>query len=145
MDKFFGEISDENLFSYLLCIVLSQLAPGEKMEDILKKLTGLPNEGKFQILREYVEKYSKYRADFIVDVVSGMVNRLKIAYNYQYTEKLRSPILLIRPKEMLLTGLAEDYDLSKVTSGKVEVKFVDGNHSTMLGNLELVEMINNYV
>lgn len=145
MIKYFGEVTDENMSTMIISFILLQLAPGEKQEDIIKKLTNLPSDEKYKILKEYVEKHSKYSADYMVNLTNGMMNRLKIAYNYQFTEKLKSPILLIRPKDISLTDVAEDYDLAKMTSGKVDVKFVEGNHTTILDNLELVQMVNDFV
>lgn len=145
MGKYFGDLTDENMLTKIISFILLQLSPEEKQEDLIKKLTNLVIEDKYKILKEYVEKHSKYSADYMVNLTKGMINRLKIAYNYEFAMKLKSPILLIRPKEISLTDIAEDYGLGKVTSGKVEVKFVDGNHTTILDNLELVQMVNDFV
>lgn len=145
MVKYFGEVTDENMLTMILSFIVLQLAPNEKPEEVTNKLKDISPEEKYQILRSYVEKHSKYSADYMVNLAKGMINRLKIAYNYEFSEKLKSPILLIRPKEISLSDVAEDYDVGKVTSGKVEVKFVEGNHTTILDNLELVQIVNDFV
>lgn len=58
---------------------------------------------------------------------------MKSIYTYKPTsEMLSAEISLFRPEQRVLEEIAEDYNLSKITGTKVDVKFFKGDHFTML-------------
>lgn len=56
--------------------------------------------------------------------------------------KIRSPITLIRPTEVAFVDIEEDYELSRYTEASVTLKFIEGNHTSMLDNAKLADIIN---
>lgn len=76
--------------------------------------------------------------------VDAMYNNMKICQNLQVNSlnKLKSDILLIRPKTPSIPGLDEDYQVSQYTTGKFNMKVIEGDHVTILNNPELIEIIN---
>ena len=73
----------------------------------------------------------------------ALFNRIKIALetDLDHPRPVQSPILLVRPTEVSVVDIEEDYDLSRYTDGNVSLKFVEGNHITMLDNPKLVQII----
>lgn len=54
---------------------------------------------------------------------------------------LKSPLVLVRPKQPAVAEFKEDYGLSQYTLEPVDVAFLEGNHSSVLLNPGLVELI----
>ncbi|CAD6995485.1 unnamed protein product [Ceratitis capitata] len=77
-------------------------------------------------------------------MVHDMFRRIKMAANFDLDkiESLTTPITLIRPAEVSLQDIEEDYCLSKVTTGNVTLKVIEGNHTSMLDNPILPQIIN---
>jgi len=59
-------------------------------------------------------------------------------------KKIKSPITLVRPAEVSLQDIDEDYCISQLTSGTVTLKVIEGNHTTMLDNPSLSQIINDF-
>lgn len=74
----------------------------------------------------------------------ALYNRIKILINLNVNgiEKIVSPIILIRPTEVSVADIDEYYDLQECTSGKVTLKYIKGNHTTILGSNQLIQIIN---
>lgn len=75
----------------------------------------------------------------------SVYNRLIALENYDISRMppLRSPILLLKPSMPSVTNISNDYGLSAITRGKVEVYTIEGNHVTILDNTKVVLAINN--
>lgn len=73
-----------------------------------------------------------------------MYNRLRILFELDITnvQKIKSPITLIRPTEVAFVDIEEDYELSRYTESSVTLKFIEGNHTSMLDNTKLADIIN---
>lgn len=87
--------------------------------------------------REYSDAYLK-------EIGFGLINRVKMVLSEkeEYSgEKIKSNITLIRPSTNLVVDIDKDYNLNQYTNGQVFVKFMDGNHLTILDNAELYKTI----
>lgn len=62
-------------------------------------------------------------------------------YNPSYA-KIKSQVYLFKPKVTFIPEEEEDYCLSELTELPVEVRYFEGDHFTMLQNLELGHAIN---
>lgn len=90
---------------------------------------------------------SHYSYDHLYNMVLAMTNRLKAVIKLNFDDevvKLKSPITLIRPTQASFTDIAEDYDLSKYAEQPVDVRYVKGNHLTMLDGNEITQIIDNF-
>lgn len=56
--------------------------------------------------------------------------------------KLKSNIKLYKPTVSTVVDLAEDFNLGQFSEEKVEIKYFDGNHVSILDNPELAKEIN---
>lgn len=92
-----------------------------------------------------------YSTDYLKKIISAILNRLKVVIGLNVDgdeittvmeQKLKSSITLIRPTQASFSDIVEDYGLHKYTEQEVTIKYVDGNHLTVLENIELTNIIN---
>lgn len=137
--------TDFDIYDILLTNIIAQIFPEEAKESIGTKLHTLQTlEEKMEIFMQYVEKQDIYSKEYSKTVVGAIFRRIRMVASYDLDdiETLNSPITLIRPAEVSLQDIPEDYCLEKITSGKVTVKVIEGNHTTMLDNPVLPQFIN---
>ncbi|XP_001605700.1 fatty acid synthase [Nasonia vitripennis] len=65
-----------------------------------------------------------------------------IEYDVSKLAPIKSPITLLKPTAPTIRLDLEDYGLSKITSGKVSIHYIPGNHVTMLDNDNVAYVIN---
>ena len=85
-----------------------------------------------------------YSTDYLRKMANCLYQRIKMVIDYKSDSNyiLRSPITLVRPTEISIVDVEEDYGLHKLTNGTTNVKYVEGNHLTMLENPKLIQIIN---
>lgn len=83
-----------------------------------------------------------YSADYRRLLATDFYRKIQaiIAYKCSITE-LKTRLILVRPKQQAVAEFKQDYGLSQYTAEPVDVVFLEGNHSTVLGNPGLVEVI----
>ncbi|KMQ83820.1 fatty acid synthase [Lasius niger] len=88
--------------------------------------------------------YTKLSVDNNKSVCTTIYERLIALQKYDVTQlpKIESPIILLKPTIQSLSFSQEDYGLHKITKGKVEVCYIEGNHITMLDSDKVVAAIN---
>ncbi|KAM7359337.1 fatty acid synthase 3 [Cochliomyia hominivorax] len=138
---------DNDLYDMLLSIISNLIFPEETKESkelVFHKIPTL--EGKLEKFMEYVAKQDLYSKEYSITMVNAMFRRVKMAahYDLKNIEELKTPITLVRPAEVALQDIEEDYFLSQITSGKVITKVIEGNHTTMLDNPALTQIINDF-
>ncbi|XP_043668271.1 fatty acid synthase-like [Vespula pensylvanica] len=65
-----------------------------------------------------------------------------IKYNPKPMPYIKSPITLCKPLVSSVQHIPYDYELQKITEGKVEVHIVNGDHITMLEDMKIAMAIN---
>ncbi|XP_071649697.1 fatty acid synthase-like isoform X2 [Temnothorax longispinosus] len=63
-------------------------------------------------------------------------------YDISSLPRLKSSITLLKPTFPIASFTEEDYGLHKVTEGKVQIHYVEGNHITMMDNDKIISAIN---
>ncbi|XP_024884358.1 fatty acid synthase-like, partial [Temnothorax curvispinosus] len=63
-------------------------------------------------------------------------------YDISSLPRLKSSITLLKPTFPIAPFTEEDYGLHKVTEGKVQIHYVEGNHITMMDNDKIISAIN---
>lgn len=142
-----NQMEENDLYNMLFCSIVNQIFPEETKDSIGLVFATLPTlKEKMDKFMEYVAKQDLYSALYSEQIVHAMYRRIRMAANFDLDaiEKINSPIMLVRPSEVSLQDIDEDYCLSKCTKGKVTVKAIAGNHTTMLDNPMLVQFINDY-
>ncbi|EDW67835.2 fatty acid synthase [Drosophila virilis] len=142
-----ANFTDNDLYNLLFSSIVNQIFPEETKESaalVFHKLDTLKE--KMDLFMEYVDKQNVYSKDYSRAMVEAMFRRVKSAANFDLNsvKDLKSPITLVRPAEVSLQDIEEDYGVSKLTSGKVTLKVIEGNHTTMLDNPVLPQIINDF-
>lgn len=139
------DITNESIQLMLIVAIVQNIFPEESPEQIMLKLTECPTwEKKVDKLVEFGRAQSEYSEQYMRSTTQAMYNRLKILLNYdtENVQRIKSHITLVRPTEVAVVDIDEDYELSRFTEGQVNLKFIDGNHTTVLDNDKLIQIIN---
>ncbi|KAJ8679083.1 hypothetical protein QAD02_014870 [Eretmocerus hayati] len=142
--------SDEELQSNVLLGMMDILAPALSSELVVSLGKYSNWEDK---LREFlallkskassITSSMKMSPESQAALCTSVYNRLIAVQNYEIPAKpLRTPIILLKPTSPSLRGAAENYGLDKVTSEKVEVHYIEGNHVSILDNDKVAMAIN---
>ncbi|EDV94357.1 GH20691 [Drosophila grimshawi] len=139
--------TDNSLYDLLFSSIVNQIFPEETKESIsavFHKLDTLKE--KMNVFMEYVGKQNIYSKDYSKVMIEALFRRVKMAAKFDLNSirDLKSPIMLVRPAEVALQDIEEDYCVSQLTSGKVTLKVIEGNHTTMLENPVLPQIINDF-
>lgn len=141
----------------LFIVVFSQFCRAELRDSLIEKLSEIADqEQKMDLASEFLspEIKTKYSVEYIKRLAVAITNRLKaiIGLNLEgdaisdvMESKLKSPITLIRPTQASFTVIDEDYRLQKYTEQPINIKYVEGNHLTVLENSELTDIINSSI
>ncbi|XP_017118527.1 fatty acid synthase [Drosophila elegans] len=139
--------SDNNLYDLIFTSIVNQIFPEETKESTSEVFHTLDTlSEKMSLFMDYVEKQNIYSKEYSATMVHAMFKRVKMASSFDLDSirKIKSPITLVRPTEVSLHDIDEDYCISLLTSGKVTLKVIEGNHTTMLDNPLLSQIINDF-
>lgn len=139
-------ITDEMIQHMLIINILKNGFPEDSHDEIISALAENNTwTDKINCLVQFSSKLNlEYSENYLHNLVSSLFNRLKMVFDFDADnmKKIKSSITLIRPTEVAVVDIDEDYELSKYTEGSVDLKFVEGNHATMLDNPRLAQIIN---
>ncbi|KAL9897232.1 fatty acid synthase-like [Glossina fuscipes fuscipes] len=140
-------ITDNDLYDLLLSIIVQKVFPEDIKELLEQQFSELPTiEQKMEKFDEYIAKQTVYSTDYSKAMVHAMFRRISSIINYDLKnlKQINTPITLIRPTEIALRDIDENYCLHQITKGTVVVKMIKGNHTTMLDNPALPQLINDF-
>ena len=144
VDQMTTNFTDESVQIILLAGILRTIFPEENL-DVARVIREFPtwDERVNQIL-ELSKDQHLYSQDYLRKMTNALFFRIKMALDFDLDNviPIKSPITLIRPSEVSVVDIDEDYGLSKYTTGSVSLKFIEGNHITMLENHKLTQIIN---
>lgn len=141
----------------LIMVIFSQFGQSEYRDNFIAKLSEISVlEQKIDLVMEFLSTEIKdiYSVEYIKKLAVAIMNRLKIviALNLEdgkisdiMENRLKSPITLIRPTQASFSDIDEDYSLHRYTEQEVNIKYVEGNHLTVLENPELTDIINSLI
>lgn len=139
-----GTFTDASL-QLLLMVCLARMIFPEENADIIRVISSCETwEDKLLKLLEFSKDQSIYTEEYIRRITNAIFLRMKMAVNVDLDnfQPIKSPITLVRPTEASVVDIIEDYGLSAYTEGGITMKFIEGNHSTMLDNIKLSYIIN---
>lgn len=87
---------------------------------------------------------ANFSASFVRLTVDVMVNTMSIASKLDPTSlnKIKSDIVLVRPVEPIVRDVDEDYQMSQYTTGSFTMHILEGDHTTVMHNAQLLDLIN---
>lgn len=146
---------DENSEDVLIMLAFYNLCSGEHSEKFMGQLQGCNTwQKKMDLLHDYLPDAVKtaYSTAYLHKILAAMSNRLKAVTKLKIDGnacdkivKLESPVILIRPSQASFTDIADDYELSAIVTQPIDVRYVQGNHLTMLDNRHITQIIDDNV
>lgn len=139
--------NDLQLQNSLICHTVDIIAPNNDVtKTLMEKLNEIESyEERVELAIKLSPVQSKYSNKFIADMAGVSYDRLKVVLNYnaKNAKKLKSPIVLLRPKENPLNvAIDENYGLDKLTESTVTVHYLEGNHVSIIENKDAANIIN---
>lgn len=145
-------LDDENK---LFMVLFKHLCSAESTDRFVTTLDGLTDTpSKINLVIEHLSDEIKltYSREYLYNMTVAILNRLKVVIGMNISDddisavidaKLRSKITLVRPTQSSFKDIDEDYGLHHYSEYPIEVRYVKGNHLSMLDNSELITIINN--
>lgn len=144
-DQISSTYTDDSIQTYLFIIIVPILFPEDNGE-ILKEVLSIPVwEDRLMKLVELHQDQNLYSDHYTTNICSAIVCRIKICLTVDLDNIVQlkhTPITLIRPTEVSVIDIDEDYGLNRYSTQKINLKFVEGNHVTMLENTKLTQILN---
>ncbi|XP_045521971.1 fatty acid synthase-like [Pieris brassicae] len=141
--------NDTQLQNSLICHVIDLVAPNNDVPDLMDRLKEIETyDDRIEYALKVCPTQHNYSNKFIRDISLACFNRLKIIIDCKNEgfKKIKTPIVLLRPKENPPFLVVEDnYGLDKLTDGGVTLHFLEGNHHTILENKDCANIINRLI
>lgn len=146
--------TDENFENELVMILFNQFCSTDHSNGFGNKIAACDNlRSKIELVGEFAlgEFKTNYSKIYLENIILAILNRLRAVMSLSVSNagvavvldsKLKSPILLIRPTQATFIDIVEDYNLDKYTENAVKIKYVEGNHLTVLDNIEITNILN---
>lgn len=139
-------VSDAIIQTMLIHAICTRILPDDNPDEIIATLSELKTwpEQINRLVEFGLKANIEYSEQYLRNTVDAMFHRLKMVFTYdaKTAKKIQSSITLVRPTEVSVVEIDEDYELSKLTEGTVSLQFVEGNHTSMLENEKLSQIIN---
>lgn len=138
-----------------LMMMFNRFCGSELLDQFTMQLMKCENrQSKIQLIIDFLSNdiKTKYSQQYLENITVAILNRLKAVINlniegdklgHVMDEKLKSAITLIRPTQVSFSDIVEDYGLQTYTEQPVTVNYVEGNHFSVLENVDLANIINN--
>ncbi|XP_060532677.1 fatty acid synthase-like isoform X2 [Cylas formicarius] len=134
--------SDEKLQNSLLIhitmLYLSYDLITKHMETLLKCNTF---EEKLELVQNVLGDKSFQSPETLKQSITGVYKRLRAITLFEADFRLKSTVMLFKASHSSIEMNEEDYGLSKICSAPVTVRQFDGNHLTVLENMELARAV----
>lgn len=139
-------VTDNAIQLMLINVICNQVFPNDNPDEIFLTVSELKTwpERINRLVEFGIKANIEYSEQYLRDMLDALFARLKLVFYYEQGTgpKIKSAITLVRPTEVAVVDIDEDYELSKHTEGTINLKFVEGNHTTMLDNEKLIHIIN---
>lgn len=139
------DYTEEIIQSVLVSGIIRTIFPDENPEDMFARISEFSSwEDRVNKLIELSQHQHVYSEPYLRKSADAFYKRLKVilAWDNKNIKKIKAPITLVRPTEVSVVDIDEDYELSKHTDGAISLKFIEGNHISMLENNKLPQIIN---
>jgi len=136
--------TDDAVQMVLISGIIRTIFPEESI-DVSQIMKNYPTwESRIEKLLELSSDQFLYSTDYLRKMAYCLYQRIKMVIDYKIDSSiiLRSPITLVRPTEISIVDVEEDYGIHKLTNGTSDVRYVEGNHFTMLEHAKLIEILN---
>ncbi|XP_059608114.1 fatty acid synthase-like [Phlebotomus argentipes] len=141
-DNFAEEDVEELIVENILRVVFPEENPREvwgqrKARNWRERVQQLAEACKNQFV------YSEEHLMYIAELLRGRLRGVR-AGNAEMVDPVESPITLVRPTDVSVADIERDYGMAQWTKGKFHLRFIDGDHASMLRNRSLARIINEF-
>lgn len=140
--------TDEGLQTLIIANTLSSIFPEDGSDKIRTALLEKTWEERLAKVVELSKAQKIYSAEYGILLMKSMFNRMKLTLALDLSKFAvlnKTPVTLIRPSDLSVIEIEEDYGLSSCSTQKIVTKFLEGNHMTILENPKLTELLNSYL
>ena len=144
-DQLSIDSTDEFIQTILLSTIVPTVFPQDNGEFTKAILSLTTWESRINKLIELSKNQKLYSDNYIREMSNALFNRIKKILNIDlksFKPLNNTPISFVRPLQASIIDIDEDYGLSKYSKQKINLKFVEGNHMSMLDNSKLTDFIN---
>ncbi|XP_053616908.1 fatty acid synthase-like [Plodia interpunctella] len=139
--------NDFQLQNSLICHVIDIVSPNNDVtKDLMEKLNEIESyDERIEFAIKLSTVQSKYSQHFIASMAHICYDRIKVVLNYNVKniKKLKSPVVLLRPKDNPpFVVCDENYGLDKFSESPVTVHYLEGNHVSIIENKDCANIIN---
>ncbi|KAG5667645.1 hypothetical protein PVAND_015619 [Polypedilum vanderplanki] len=136
--------NDNDMENLVLKHYFRLIFPKERTDRLSKILQEITWEEKMLKVEEIFANYNSNSIEFIKNLFFGLLQRIKIAANLNLKSfnQLNSPITLIKPNEITLHEIEDDYGLQIYTKNNIQINSLKGNHSNIIENVDLSTLVN---
>lgn len=139
--------NDVQLQNSFICHTLDIIAPNnEETKNLMEKLNEIESyEERVDYAIKLCPVQSKYSHNFIASMAQICYDRIKVVLNYNIKniKKMKSPVILLRPKDNPpFVVCEENYGLDKFSESPVAVHYLEGNHVSIIENKDVANIIN---
>lgn len=137
--------NDEQIQLLILLSCVRILAPTEFAAIAGKIIERSTWDEKMEIFIEVAKTKSHYSVEYGSKMLKALINRVKMCLEADKMENFKlmnTSVSLLKSTESSLKDLDLDYGLGEFCEEKVVVVSVEGNHTSILHNSELMEFLN---
>ncbi|XP_046963777.1 fatty acid synthase-like [Vanessa cardui] len=137
--------SDSQLQNSLICKIINMItAKNEISRKLMGKLEEIESyDERIKYALKLIPAQIKYSDKFIESIAKACFDRFKMILSQADLEKVKAPIILLRPKKNpSYLQIEDNYGLNKLTDGPVIVHLVDGDHISIVENKDCATIIN---
>lgn len=144
VDQITLEYTEDSLRFIILTGILKLVFPREKVDifDLVKEYPTWKQQ--LDKVYEMAKEQAIYSREYLDKMSNVLYRRLLMALNHdtENVTPIKSSVILIRPTDLSTENIEEDYGMSKYTTGTVTLKYIEGNHMTILEHPKLIQIIN---
>lgn len=140
--------TDEFIQTVLLSTIVPTVFPQDNGEFTKVILSLTTWKSRINKLIELSKNQKLYSDNYIREMSNALFNRIIIILNIDlnsFKTLNNTPISFVRPLQASIVDIDEDYGLSKYSKQEINLKFVEGNHMSMLDNSNLTDFINELI
>lgn len=137
----------ENMQNIILTNLALVLLPEDTGKNVKEVLSESSWDGRIKKLAELYRDKKLYSEEYGIKMCNALVNRMILSTNIDinsFALLQNTPLTLIRPSEASLQEIEDDYGLKQYVSNPIDIKYMEGNHATILEHPKLSEAINSF-
>jgi fatty acid synthase len=144
VDQMTTSYSDEAIQLVLFSGILRNVFPDENINVLTLLKEDQSWDERLDRMLEFCKDQSVYSIDYLRKMAYALFQRIKLTLEFDLDNvtPIKSVVTLVRPNEVSVVDIDEEYGLTRYSKQSIVLKFINGNHITMLENPKLPQIIN---